>query len=249
MGIDRTSPMPLYYQLKQILLIQIDSGEFKPGDILPTESQIQEYYDVSRTTVRQALSELESEGKVSRYRGRGTFVTKPKISHNPEQYPDLADNMMRQGSIPGWKVLSAQWITPTEKIVNRLHISNTERVFCLKRVRLENDEPIGLHTAYVSPRFAQLIDENAFNEGGSLRYLRMGEILQKSTANRTLEAVPSNQEEAKLLNVPTGAAMLLIRRTVLSAENQPVEFFRGVYRGDRFQYHISNMRAISQINA
>lgn len=249
MGIDRTSPMPLYYQLKQILLIQIDSGEFKPGDILPTESQIQEFYDVSRTTVRQALSELESEGKVSRYRGRGTFVTKPKISHNPEQYPDLADNMMRQGSIPGWKVLSAEWITPTEKIVNRLQISNTERVFCLKRVRLENDEPIGLHTAYVSPRFAQLIDESAFNEGGSLRYLRMGEILQKSTANRTLEAVPSNQEEAKLLNVPTGAAMLLIRRTVLSAENQPVEFFRGVYRGDRFQYHISNMRAISQINA
>ncbi|MEQ8676301.1 MAG: GntR family transcriptional regulator [Aggregatilineales bacterium] len=249
MGIDRTSPMPLYYQLKQILLTQIDSGEFKPGDILPTESQIQEFYDVSRTTVRQALSELESEGKVSRYRGRGTFVTKPKISHNPEQYPDLADNMMKQGIVPGWKMLSAEWVAPSEKVMARLQVTATERVFRLKRLRLENDEPIGLQTAYVSPHFAQLIDESAFEEGGSLRYLRVGEILQKGTANRTLEAVPANQEEAKLLNVPSGAAMLLIRRTVLSAENQPIEFFRGVYRGDRFQYHISNMRAISQINA
>ena len=76
----RESPVPLYIQLKQLLIDRIAAGDWKPGDMLPTEEQLQEQYGVSRTTVRLAFKELEIEGKISRQQGRGTFVSEPKIS-------------------------------------------------------------------------------------------------------------------------------------------------------------------------
>jgi GntR family transcriptional regulator len=227
----------------------MDSGELKPGDIFPTEQQIQEAYDVSRTTVRQALSELEDEGKITRHRGRGTFVAKPKVSHSPDQYPNLADHMSEQGLIPGWKLLSADWVNPENEVVKRLGLALGQKVFCLERLRLENDEAIGHHFAYITPDFAGMIDENAFTEGGALRYLHNLSFLQSSTANRTLEAIHASKKIAALLNVDEGSALLRVRRVIYTSDKKAIEFFEGVYRGDRFQYHINNMRAVSSINA
>jgi GntR family transcriptional regulator len=249
MSLDSKSPIPLYFQLKQILIEEIEKGTWNSGDMMPTEHQLQEQYNVSRTTVRQAMQELELEGKIIRYRGRGTFVAKPKVSHSPEHYPTLTDHLLEQGITPGWQVLSSEWQAAPHDIAEQLQIDPGERVFCLRRLRLENTEPIGYHTAYVSPHFADAIDEKHFAEGGSLRYLQNQELLEHSTATRVLEAVPATPEEADLLHVVKGAPMLLIRRVVISPDGQPIEAFRGIYRGDRFEYHIVNMRAISTINA
>lgn len=250
MNIDKNSPIPLYYQLKQILIDLITQGTLKPGDMLPTEQQLQEQYEVSRTTVRQAMQELELEGRVTRYRGRGTFVARPKISHSPEYYPTLTDTLLEQGLHPGWRVLSTEWITPLADVVLQLQVKPHAKVYCVRRLRLENGEPIGYHRAYVAPQFADAIDESALAEGGSLRYLRgRTGLLEDAMASRILEAVPANQEESELLRVEKGSPMLLIRRLVKSQKEEPIEYFKGIYRGDRFQYHINNMRAINPINA
>jgi len=249
MMVDRSSPLPLYYQLKRILLARIESDELQPGDIFPTEQQIQEIYQVSRTTVRQALSELEDDGKITRHRGRGTFVAKPKVRHMPEEYPNLADHMMQQGMTPGWKLLRADWIEAETDIASALQLTSGERVFRLERLRLANDEPIGYHIAHVAPDFAAVIDQRSFTEGGSLRYLRGLSILENSVADRTLEAIEANQKIAQLLNIKLGSALLRVNRIIYTEDRKPIEIFRGVYRGDRFQYRINNMRAVSMINA
>lgn len=249
MTIDRNSPMPLYYQLKQLLLAKIENRELKAGDIIPTEQQIQELYDVSRTTVRQALSELEDEGRITRHRGRGTFVTKPKLSHSPENYPNLADNMAKQGVIPGWKLLAAEWVIPQKEVYQILAVEEGQKVFQLERLRLENDMPIGYHCAYVSSEFTTGIDGTAYTEGGSLRYLNGLSMLDECVADRTLEALPASEKVADLLDIDVGSALLRVKRVVFSPEHTPIEFFVGLYRGDRFEYHIHNMRAISGINA
>lgn len=249
MTIDRNSPMPLYYQLKQVLLAKIESRELKPGDIFPTEQQIQDTYDVSRTTVRQALSELEDEGLITRHRGRGTFVSKPKLSHSPENYPNLADNMAQQGATPGWKLLSAEWVLAEKEVSKILNPGEEKKVFRLERLRLENDKPIGYHCAYVSPEFTTGIDGTAFTAGGSLRYLNGLNVLQDCVADRTLDALSANEKTANLLDVEVGTALLRVKRVVFSLEHKPIEYFVGLYRGDRFEYHIHNMRAISGINA
>lgn len=249
MTIDRNSPLPLYYQLKRLLLARIESGELLPGDAFPTEQQIQEQYDISRTTVRQALSELEDEGKITRHRGRGTFVAKPKISHTPEQYPDLADHMTQQGMVPGWKLISAEWVLPSIDISIGLQIKETDKVFRLARLRLENNAPIGYHVAHVAPPFASMVDEGAFTYGGSLRYLRGLAILEQCTADRTIDALAASERAAELLNIEADTPLLRVKRRVITPDGTPIEMFTGIYRGDRFQYHINNMRAISGINA
>jgi len=249
MLIDRDSPIPLYYQLKQLLLAQLNKGDLKPGDYLPTEQQIQEMHQVSRTTVRQALSELEEAGRITRQRGRGTMVTKPKLVHSPEAYPNLSDNMRQQGAVPGWKLLRAEWIMPEAVISSRLHIADDDKVFFLERLRLENDVPIGYHRAYVPSEFIQYIDGTAYTDGGSLRYLSKYDELATCVADRVIEAVSATEPIAAILNVDVGTALLRVKRIVFADNERPLEYFVGIYRGDRFEYHIHNMRAVSGINA
>lgn len=241
MIIDRNSRLPLYYQLKQWLVGQIEQGNWQPGDMLPTEQQLQEQYELSRTTVRQAFRELELDGLVTRYRGRGTFVAKPKVAHRPEPRSSLTNYLLQQGVQPGWQVLSAEWIPASTEVAGQLHIEPGAKVYRLRRLRLANDEPIGYHITYVSPKFSDAIDESTLTAGGSLRYLRRQNHLEGSRADRILEAIAAGKEEASLLGVELGMPMLLIRRLVVSQDGQPIEAFRGIYRGDRFQYHISNL--------
>ncbi len=248
MTIDRNLPIPLYFQLKQLLLGKIDSGEFKEGDALPTEQQIQEMYQLSRTTVRQALSELEEEGRITRQRGRGTFVTKPKLIHHPEKYPNLLDNMLMRGLVPGWKLLAAEWIQPEPSVYDALGLAASEKLFFLERIRLEDDVPIGYHRAYVPATFTDGIDGTAYTHGGSLRYLMGLPFLNNCVANRVLEAVPASGPVAEILNIEAGAALLRVKRTIYSPQKTPVEYFIGLYRGDRFEYHVHNMLAVSGIN-
>lgn len=239
--IDRASRLPLYFQLKQWLVEQIEKGHWQPGDMLPTEQQLQEQYDLSRTTVRQAFKELELEGLVTRYRGRGTFVAKPKVTHSPEPRSSLTASLLHQGVQPGWRVLSAEWTSSPTEVAKELQVEVGTQVYRLRRLRLANDEPIGYHIAYVSPKYSEAIDESSLTNGGSLRYLRRQNHLDGSRADRILEAIAAGKEEAALLSVDIGMPMLLIRRVVMSYDSKPIELFRGIYRGDRFQYHISNL--------
>jgi len=81
-GIDKTSPVPYYYQLEQLLRERIENGRLKPGDILPSETELCSTFRVSRTVVRQALNKLCQDGIVYKEKGRGTFVAKPKLPLN-----------------------------------------------------------------------------------------------------------------------------------------------------------------------
>jgi GntR family transcriptional regulator len=238
MTIDRESPIPLYYQLKELLTGRITSDEWQPGDMLPTEEQLQEQYELSRTTVRQALKELEFEGKISRYRGRGTFVSKPKISHSPDPHFNLTAYLTQQGMEPGWQVLSAGWVSATAEVADRLGVKAGSRVYQLQRLRMANDEPIGYHITHVIPVLGEAIDENRLDQGGSLDYLHGPGQLEESYANRTIEAILASDETAKLLDIVKGSPILLIRRQVFNADGVPVEDMRAMYRGDRFQYRV-----------
>jgi GntR family transcriptional regulator len=243
-AIERNSPMPLYYQLKMLLAERIDNDDWQPGDMLPTEEQLGEQYGLSRTTVRQALRELELEGRISRYRGLGTFVSKPKISHSPDPRFSLTDFLLEQGMQPSWRVLSAEWISAPADIAERLSLEAGSEVFRLRRLRLASEEPIGYHVAHAVHEFAAEIaaldstEQGRFVQGGSLDYLRQTGRLADSYANRIIEAIPASKETANLLNIDRGSPILSIRRRVFTPTGVPIEDLRAVYRGDRLQYHV-----------
>ena len=236
--IERNSPIPLYYQLKQLLAERITKGEWQPGDMLPTEEQLQEQYGLSRTTVRQALRELELEGLISRHRGRGTFVSRPKISHSPDPHFNLTAYLTEEGMRPGWQVISAKWTPATEEVAERLALKAGQMVYQLRRLRLANGEPIGYHIAHVIPALAESIDESHLDRGGSLDYLHATGQLDQSYANRTIEAILASDEVARRLDSIKGSPILMIRRRVFNSAGVPVEDMRAMYRGDSFQYRV-----------
>jgi GntR family transcriptional regulator len=241
--IERNSPIPLYYQLKQLLAERISKGEWQPGDMLPTEEQLQDQYELSRTTVRQALRELELEGLISRQRGRGTFVSRPKISHSPDPQFNLTRYLIEEGMRPGWQVISAGWIPATDSVAERLSYKNGQRVYQLRRLRLANDEPIGYHIAHVIAELGETIDESRLDQGGSLDYLRGSGQLEQSYANRTIEAILASDEVARHLDINKGSPILMISRRVFNSAGVPVEDMQARYRGDSFQYRVRQRAA------
>jgi GntR family transcriptional regulator len=242
-GIERSSRLPLYHQLHQLLLEKIDGGTWKPGDLIPGEQELQDTYGLSRTTVRQALKELELDGRVTRYRGRGTFVSAPKIAHSPEPKRSLTETLLRRGMTPGWRVMERGDFDATEDHALRLGCKLGDTIHRLVRLRLANNEPIGEHTAFVSPAFRHAIDATKVGEGGSMAYLS-ADVLDGSRAERVLEAAASTVAEAEHLEIEAGAPVLRIRRLLVSADGEPIESLTAVYRGDRFEYRIDSVGSV-----
>lgn len=236
--IDRGSPVPLYHQLRELLAARIAAGEWQPGDMLPTEAQLRALYQVSRSTARQALRELELSGAIIRQQGKGTFVARRKLSHSPEPRFGLTDVLKQQGIEPGWRVLSAEWTPAPAGLAGEFGLDPGVPLFRLRRLRLANDEPIGYHIAIVSPTAAAAIDRDRLDQGGSLDYLSGNGFLRETEAHRTIEAVLASGEIVSRLGVPSGSPILLIRRRVVSGEGELIERMNASYRGDRFQYQI-----------
>ncbi len=242
-SIARGSPLPLYHQLKQLLLDQIERGAWKAGDLIPGEQELQDEHGLSRTTVRQALRELEVEGRISRHRGRGTFVSPPKLTHSVEPRVSLSASLRARGMEPGWQVLTVAHVAPPGDVGDRLEIPRGSKVLRVRRLRLAEREPIGLHVAHIAPAFERLVDRDALTTGGSLDYLRPDPALDRNHAERVLEAIGCPRAEAELLDLVEGAPMLRIRRLIITAGGKPIEDLSAIYRGDRFQYHLSSSSA------
>lgn len=238
--ISRRSPQPMWHQLKELLVARIQSGEWRPGDLVPPELELQNAYKLSRTTVRQALRELELDGMVTRYRGRGTFVARPKLTHGPEPHDGLSRSLVEQGLRPSWNLLWHGFAAVPEDEAARLGVAPGSQVYCVRRLRLANDEPLGYHLAWVAPPFTDGIDETALEEGGSLDYLRREGRVHGAHAERILEAVPAGDTEVLLLGVEHGAPLFRIRRLLVASDGTPIESLSAWYRGDRFQYRVGH---------
>ena len=243
--IERGSPLPLYHQLKRILLDEIDQGRWKPGELMPGELELQDTYGLSRSTVRQAMRELEFEGRIARQRGRGTFVAPPKLAHSPEPTGSLTDTLEGRGIKPAWRLLSIGDELPPREVAEHLEVSGDATLLCVRRLRLADDEPIGIHVAHVAPAFRHLVDEGRLSLGRSLDYLNVGRALDGSRAERVLDAVAASDTDAGALGIETGTPLLRVRRTVVAKEGKPIEHLSAVYRGDRFEYRISSVGRVS----
>lgn len=234
----RNAAVPLYHQLKQLLCERIERGEYKPGDLIPGEHDLQQAFQLSRTTVRQALQELERAGYVTRHRGRGTFVTRNRAVHNLDPAARLGEHLKAQGIRPGWRVLSAGVQVAPLPVAERLRLAPGARVFCSRRLRLADDLPLGYLVAYVPVGLVGDLDHGLLGVGGSRDYLRARGALRGSQAERSLEAAAADHDEAGSLSLTPGSPVLKIHRLTVGVDGRPLEDCCGTYRGDRFRYHI-----------
>lgn len=238
MSIDRYRATPLYQQLKTILLEKIASGEFSPHSQLPSERELSETYNMSRMTVRQALSELAQEGWVYTQQGKGTFVDAQKLSQ-PLVITGFTERMQALGITPSSTIIDQHVEEASGDVASRLKLSPGSPVFYIHRVRLADDVPILLEQAYVSLKLCPRVANYDYGQQSLYEVLRGECNVNLLRADQTLEAVLARPEEAQLLKLELPAALMLRLRVTYASTDEPIEYVRGLYRGDRYKFDIT----------
>jgi GntR family transcriptional regulator len=237
--LDKTSPVPLYYQLFLRLQADIQAGIVRPGEMLGTEKDIQQSFGVSRATVRKALDELARGGHLMRITGRGTFVAEPQtVVHTPHLL-SFTEEMHRRGMVPDARVLAFERVNPPPEAMAALGCRPGDRIIHLRRLRTGDSTPIVLVDHYLAPpvRLAQA------DLGQSLYATLEGKLgIRLQEAFHTVRAGTATRDEAELLAMRDGDAVLRFERTTLSADGRPIVFEQGSARPDLYEYSVHLFR-------
>lgn len=238
-AIDKMSVVPLYYQLKEHLKKQIETGRYQVDDLIPSERELSELFEINRMTVRQAINELVQEGLLQRQRGVGTFVSKRKIEQPLTKLSNFTSDMVNRGMQPGARFLSMEVIPATGSVAQRLQIPEGESVIELVRIRTGDGEPMALEKSYLVHKWAEPLVGLNMEDKSLYGTLEEKCGLKLTRAQQTIEITYVTPSEAHYLEVNGGDAVMLIER-VTYGENKPtpVEYVKSLYRGDRYKFSI-----------
>lgn len=234
---DNVSPNsnePLYQQLYRLLRHKIITGEWAPQEAIPTEMSLMEKYQVSRATVRQALSELVADGLVVRKRGRGSFVAPPSVEQSLVRILSFTEDMQQRGLQSQTRLISARLMPATERLVEKLKLEPEEKVARLVRLRLADGEPMSVEVSCLVYRFVPGLLEHDYTRNSLRQILQQQYGIRLARAEQTIQAIAADEEMAELLDVEQGAPLLYIERVSYSDYDVPVEHLRLYHRGDRY---------------
>jgi GntR family transcriptional regulator len=234
-ALDKKGFIPLYYQIQQSLLARIHQGDLKEGDLFESEEELSRRYKLSRMTARQALHGLKLQGYALSERGRGTFVTRPKLVKSILLLESFTEEIRRKGIKPSSRLLEQRVMRPTPELAERLNLQPSADVLHLRRVRLADDIPLALEDSHVPLKRFPGLEEIDFSTKSLYETMRHRYGVQPAWADETIEALPATREEAALLTIARSASLLCISRTLMGPDHAPLEFAVSRYRGDRYR--------------
>lgn len=242
--LDKSIPTPLYYQLKQQLLKIIVDKEIKVNEQIPNEIDMVTSLNISRSTVRQAISELVSEGYLYRIKAKGTFVSAPKVDENFFQKLDSFNNeMLKKGMQPSTKILSLKKVKGIENINSALNIPKDEYLIYLCRLRFANMEPIVYVETYLPYiKYKDILSED-FSQISLYAHIEQKYNVKINRAKREIQAVNASIKDKQLLGIKTNAAICYVRTIAFDYNDMPVEYSIARYRGDSNRFIIELFRS------
>lgn len=238
--LDRHSRLPLHIQLRDLLRDEITEGAYHPGEAFPTEREISDRYHVSRTTIREALSELVRLGYLVRQQGKGTFVARSHDAFDATQLSSFSEDMRKRGLTAGMRLLELKR-QDVEEAARKHFGSDVSTVWRIYRLRLANDERIALQTSFLpADRFE--LGEHDLAEGSLYELLadRYGAFV--TTADEVISAAVADPEQAALLEVDPGSPLLCVDRFAYSQKGEPIEYAKIQYRADCYKFFVHQSR-------
>ena len=215
----------LYKTIRDDLLRAIENGSLQPDQALPSERELCQRYGTSRMTVRHAVTELESLGSVYRMQGKGTFVSGRKLIQPLMQVSGFTEDMAKRGK----KADAA--------IARGLRIAPGEPYILIRRLRLADGVPMAIENTALNASLCRgVLDTDLKNH--SLYAALTSRGLALKTGEQYMEAALADAAQAKLLDIPEGAPVLLIERHVTNPEGVTVEVTYSAYRGDSYRFYI-----------
>ena len=238
MYLNHDSTVPLYIQLKEHLRMQIETGIYPVGARLPSERELAQLYNVSRMTARQALQLLAKDGFTHSRVGKGTYVRQPRIAQELRFLTSFSEDIRQRGMMPSSKVVRAALDRADEDIAEHLQLPLQAEIVVLSRVRLADDEPIALEVCYLDHRLCPgILERHDFSHESLYQVLREAYGHQLVWARQVIGARMPDDSEREALQLDGTTHVLSMIRVTYTDQNQPVEYVRSVYRGDRYQLH------------
>jgi DNA-binding GntR family transcriptional regulator len=232
--LDRTSPIPLYFQIAENLKQAIEEGTLKPGERLDNELDLTERLGVSRPTVRQAVQRLVDQGLVVRRRGLGTVVVAPRILRSVA-LSSLHDDLSAHHRHPATTVLTAARIEADDELAAVLALPAGAPVLSVERLRLADGTPLALMHNYLPAGLLKGRPEDALEKTGLYELLR-GQGIQLHAGEQVIGARKATATEARLLQAPRTATVLTMTRTTFDRDGTPVEHGSHAYLADRYSF-------------
>ena len=223
--INRSSPIPLYYQLKQVLLESIKSSDLKSGYRLPSEEELIDESGLSRFTVRQALQELEREGWITRIRGKGTFVTESKVPLSVAwQLLGFTEDMKRKGHKVESQVMENRLTPASPEIAEALQIKLESPVVFIKRVRLVDGQPYLVDMVHVRSDKCPGMENIDMTNRSLFEVLESEFQLRMFHAKRSLSIDTAKAWIARALEVKPGTPLFLLKDLAFTEDEEPIQY-------------------------
>ncbi len=237
--LDKSVPIPLYFQLKTLLLDAIKRGDYPVDSMIPTEKELSEMFQISRTTVRQAITEMVQEGWLYRIASKGTFVARLKIKQDfIKRLETFNDQIARTGCTPSTELLELRETEMPKHMRNRFGLSGNDKFVYLYRRRFADDEPIVTVETYLPGDKCAFVLEHDFERESLYNVLAESDKTRICRVTRILEAVAAYSQDVENLNVRRGKPIQLSTTIGYNSAEEPIEYSVARYRGDRNRFEV-----------
>jgi len=240
--LDHQSYVPFYQQIVEQVRELDKAGKVKEGERFCSESDVSKQLGISKMPVRQAYQKLRSEGLLVIEKGKRPLIGSGRMPWNFRELRGFSEVMLRRGLVPSARLLSSELGSATGEAAQALRLEDGESVYCIKRLRLVNSEPVAVVTSYLPARIFPGIDKQNIEECSLYEIFEDVYKRKLNWAEESIGAVAAQQEEAAILEAALGSPLLLIRETTYDCERIPIEYSRSLLRGDRYTASVISVR-------
>ncbi len=236
--VEKDNVIPIYHQLVQQIKQKIENGEYKPGDVLPSEMKLCDALSVSRMTVKQAMDILANEGVIYRKKGIGTFISETKIDQTLSKLTNFSLDMTSKGMVPGSRTLHVEVCAPTRELAEIFGFTGNEKILYLERLRLANALPMALEHAFLRYDMCAAIERYDLNNRSLYEALYELCGIRMVRARQEIELGACSLEESRVLGVSVGFPVFSLQRKTYDERDVLVEYTESKYRSDRYKFII-----------
>lgn len=236
MNTSRDSQLPLYAQVETALMSRIADGTYPAGTQLPNEASLLSAFGISRTTLQKAVQNLISRGLIEIRRGKGTFVSQPRLTQELTELSGFVEDMRVHGRHPTARLLVKQFENASVPVARKLALEPGAPVVHIQRIRIADGTPLSFDETWLPKDLGEKIIENDLEVEPIFSLLEQKYDTPLMEAEYRLEAVAADKVVAQALEVKAGSAIFLIERTSYSEQGRPVDYEKLHYRGDQIQF-------------
>lgn len=230
--VDKNNPTPLYYQLREILEEKIHNGEYKAGEKMPTEAELSKVYNVSRVTVRKTIEDMIVDGVLTRNRSESPRVAYPKVNREFNKLSGLSGELGTKHHFTS-SILSMSRREASKKEAVHMGLEEGTEILVMRRLRFVEGDPLAVQDVYLNLKYCEGIHVDELKEGSLYKQFERLQ-LPINNAVQTISARKANPEEAKLLQIHPGDAILDMRRTTYLDNKEILEYSETAFLAEKY---------------